>query len=172
MSKHEFWKKYGTFILYNIYGFSATLLETFLYWLFYVKAGINNVISTILATFITITYAFFTNKIMVYQSKDWRLSTVFKEAGSFYGFRTVSTFFNIGYMYVTVDLLHWMPVLMKMIAALIVGMINYILGKKFIFRDRRYQRKTAGEMAGFPRFMGNDPDYSDNSNDGSLAVDE
>ena len=92
MSKHKFWKKHGTFILYNIYGFSATLLETFLYWLFYVKLGVNNVFSTILATFITITYAFFTNKIMVYQSKDWRLMTVVKEAGSFYGFRNTVWF--------------------------------------------------------------------------------
>ena len=178
MSKQEYWDRHGTFILYNIYGFSATLLETFLYWLFYVELGVNNVFSTILATFITITYAFFTNKTMVYKSRDWRLMTVVKEASSFYGFRTISTFFNIGYMYVTVDLLHWMPVMMKMIAALIVGMINYILGKKFIFRDRRYQRKTAEEIARDRRLICNDSDHDTFAADGvdstgeSLAVDE
>ena len=144
MSKNGFWKKYGTFILYNLYGFSATLLETFLYWLFYRKAGINNVISTVLATFITITYAFFTNKIFVYKSKDWRISTIFKEMSGFYAFRIITAFFNIGYMYVAVDLLKWPAVPNKMFAALVVGLMNYLLGKKVVFKKRfRFRDRPA-----------------------------
>ena len=138
MSKHEFWKKYGTFILYNVYGFSATLLETFLYWLLYRRLGMHNVPATIVSTFITITYAFFTNKMLVYMSTDWRLKTLSKEIGEFYGFRILTAFFNVGYMYVTVSLLHWAPVAMKMISALIVGWMNYVLGKKVVFKNRRH----------------------------------
>lgn len=147
MSKHEFWKKYGTFILYNLYGFSATLLETFLYWLFYRELGVHNVPATIISTFITITYAFFTNKIFVYKSKDWRLSALTKEIGEFYGFRIITAFFNVGYMYVTVSLLKWAPVPMKMISALIVGWMNYVLGKKVVFKKRHRFRDRPASRA-------------------------
>jgi len=145
MTKREFWKKYGTFILYNIFGLTATALETFTYWLFYSKSGINNVMSTVMATFITITYAFFTNKILVYRSKDWRISTLLKESGEFYGFRIGTALFNVGYMYVTVDLLKWPPIPMKIIAALAVGLMNYMIGKKVIFKRRRRKMKKETE---------------------------
>ena len=141
MTKKTFWKKYGTFILYNIFGLSATALETFVYWLLFSKAEIGNVVSTIIASFITITYAFFTNKILVYKSRDWRVKTLVTEACEFYGFRIITAMFNVGYMYVTVSLLKWPPIPMKIIAALIVGLMNYMIGKKVIFKNRRRRRK-------------------------------
>ncbi|MBO4393756.1 MAG: GtrA family protein [Spirochaetales bacterium] len=141
MTKKTFWKKHGTFILYNIFGLSATALETACYWLFFSKLEMGNVVSTIIATFITITYAFFTNKILVYKSKDWRLKTMYAEVSEFYGFRILTGLFNVGYMYLTVSILDWPPVLMKIISALIVGLMNYLLGKKIVFKNRRRRRR-------------------------------
>ena len=141
MALNRFWKKYGTFILYNIFGLTATALETFCYWLFFSKLELGNVLSTIIATFITITYAFFTNKILVYKSKDWRLKTMYAEVSEFYGFRIVTGLFNVGYMYLTVSILKWPAIPMKIISALIVGMMNYLLGKKVVFKNRRRRRR-------------------------------
>ena len=141
MTKKTFWKKYGTFILYNIFGLSATALETVVYWLLFSKAEIGNVVSTIIASFITSTYAFFTNKILVYKSRDWRFKTMYAEVSEFYGFRILTGLFNVGYMYVTVSLLKWPAIPMKIIAALIVGLMNYMLGKKVIFKNRRRRRR-------------------------------
>ncbi len=141
MAMNRFWKKYGTFILYNIFGLTATALETFCYWLFFSKLELGNVISTIIATFITITYAFFTNKILVYKSKDWRLKTMYAEVSVFYGFRIDTGLFNVGYMYLTVSILKWPAIPMKIISALIVGMMNYLLGKKVVFKNRRRRRR-------------------------------
>ena len=137
MEKKTPWQKYGTFIIYCIFGFTATVLETFLYWVFYRKAGLDNVPATVIAIFFTITYAFFTNKIMVYRSRDWRLNTLMKELGEFYAFRIATALFNIGYMYVTVSILDWPAVPMKAVAAVFVGIMNYVLGKLVVFKDRR-----------------------------------
>ncbi len=128
------WEKYRTFLIYMVFGLLATLLETFLYWLLYEVVGLSNLVSTVIAIFITITFAFFTNKIFVYRSKVWRLSLLFKELLSFYGSRLLTGLFNMGYMYVTVDLLAWWPVGMKAIAAVLVGIMNYFLGKLVVFR--------------------------------------
>ena len=122
------------------------LLETFLYWFFYERLGIENVMATLFAWMITVTYAFFTNKIMVYKSKDWRPVIVAKEFLYFFGFRAVTGIFNIVYMYVTVDLLHWWPVTNKAIAALIVGLSNYMFGKKLIFKHRKRMDEIAKDI--------------------------
>ena len=145
MTKKTFWKRYGTFILYNIFGLTATALETVSYWLFYQKAEMGNVPSTIIASFITITYAFFTNKILVYKSNDWRAKTMVKEISEFYGFRIFTAIFNVGYMYLTVSILEWPAIPMKIIAALVVGMMNYLIGKRVIFKNRRVRRKKKVE---------------------------
>ena len=131
------WDKYRTFIVYMVFGLMATLLETFLYWLFYEVIGLRNMVSTVIAIIITITFAFFTNKIFVYRSRAWGFSTVIRELLSFYWFRALTGLFNMGFMYVTVDRLAWWPVGMKAIAAVLVGIMNYLLGKLVIFRRAR-----------------------------------
>lgn len=146
MSVKEFWKRHKTFIFYNIFGFTATLLETFLYWLFFKKLGIENVMATLFAWLITVVYAFFTNKILVYKSKDWNLVIIVKEFLYFFGFRAITGIFNILFMYITVDLLHWWPVTMKAIAALIVGLSNYMIGKKLIFKHRKRMDEIAKDI--------------------------
>ena len=130
----SFRDKYGTFIIYMVFGFLATLLETFSYWLFYEVIGLSNMVSTVIAIFITITFAFFTNKIFVYKSKAWSLNPLIKEILSFYWFRILTGLFNMLFMYITVDKLSWWPVGMKAIAAIMVGIMNYLLGKFIIFK--------------------------------------
>ncbi|MBR2282582.1 MAG: GtrA family protein [Spirochaetales bacterium] len=134
---NRLWEKYRTFIVYMVFGLMATLLETFMYWLFYEVIGLSNMVSTVIAIFITITFAFFTNKIFVYRSRAWGFSTVIRELLSFYWFRALTGLFNMGFMYVTVDVLAWWPVGMKAIAAVLVGIMNYLLGKLVIFRRAR-----------------------------------
>ena len=130
------WDKYRTFIVYMVFGLMATLLETFLYWLFYEVIGLRNMVSTVIAIIITITFAFFTNKIFVYRSKEWGFSVVIKELLYFYWFRALTGLFNMLFMYVTVDRLAWWPVGMKAIAAILVGIMNYLLGLLVIFRKK------------------------------------
>ena len=64
----------------------------------------------------------------------------------FFGFRAVTGIFNILYMYVTVDILNWWPVTMKAIAALIVGLSNYMIGKKLIFKHRKRMDEIAKDI--------------------------
>ena len=146
MSAKEFWNRHKTFVFYNIFGFTATVLETFLYWLFYERLGIENVMATLFAWMITVMYAFFTNKIMVYKSRDWNPVIIVKEFLYFFGFRAVTGIFNILYMYVTVDILNWWPVTMKAIAALLVGLSNYMFGKNLIFKHRKRMDEIAKDI--------------------------
>ena len=124
-----FLERHRAFIVYNIYGFMATVLNAVLYALFYESIGLSNVLSTLLSLLVTIVFAFFTNKIRVYRSSGWDLHTLLSESLTFLFARSASSVFDLAFMYVTVDLLSLQAVTMKLISALGVGFINYFFGK-------------------------------------------
>lgn len=133
--------KHKSFLIYCVFGAILTALETFLYWLLYTvifksQAGLYNTISTLLAWFITVCVAFFINKYIIYAERSWERKRVITEALSFFSGRVLSGAFNLGFMVLMVDILKLEPVIMKLIAALIVGIINYFVGKHIVFRKK------------------------------------
>ena len=129
-----FLKARATFIRYCIAGAAATLLETGLYMLMYEMLGIYNVVSTFLSWFITVLFAFVTNKYFVYREKGGE--RIVKELLSFFSCRIGTGVYNIVWMFITVDVLSWNPLWMKLLSALIVGIINYVVGKVMIFKKK------------------------------------
>ena len=129
-----FLKARATFIRYCIAGAAATLLETGLYMLFYEVMGIPNVISVFVAWFLTVLFAFLTNKYFVYRTPGRK--DILKELLSFFSCRIGTGVFNLLWMFITVDLLSLWPLLMKLLSALVVGIINYLVGKMMIFKKK------------------------------------
>ena len=135
-------KKYSDFFLYMIFGALATAINTAGYWLLYSILGLPNLIATALALIITIIFAFFTNKMFVYRSKSLNIEVLIKESSGFLICRALTGIFDMLFMFITVDVLALFPVLMKLIAALLVGLMNYLAGKFLIFK-RDNENKTA-----------------------------
>ena len=129
-----FIKSKATFIRYCLVGALATALETGLYMLFYEVMGIPNVISVFVAWFLTVLFAFVTNKYFVYRAKGGE--RIVKELLSFFSCRIGTGIYNILWMFITVDVLSWNPLWMKLFSALIVGIINYVVGKVMIFKKK------------------------------------
>ena len=129
-----FIKNKATFIRYCMVGALATILETGLYLLLYEIIGISNVPSAFVAWFLTVLFAFLTNKYFVYRSGG--KEGIVKELMSFFSCRIGTGVFNLAWMFVTVDLLKLWPFLMKLLSALIVGIINYLVGKLMIFKNK------------------------------------
>lgn len=132
----KLFNKYRDFIIYTVFGAQATLLNAFLYMLFYQKLLINNVVSTILAWTVTFVFAFITNKFFVYRSKEKRIKYIIIEFINFFLCRSFSGLFDVMFMFISVDLLKLYPLLMKFISAIFVGLINYFGGKLFIFKRK------------------------------------
>ena len=129
-----FIKSKATFIRYCLVGALATALETGLYMLFYEVMGIPNVISVFVAWFLTVLFAFLTNKYFVYRTPGRK--DILKELLSFFSCRIGTVVFNLLWMFITVDLLSLWPLLMKLLSALVVGIINYLVGKMMIFKKK------------------------------------
>ena len=59
---------------------------------------------------------------------------MFKECASFFGCRLATGIMDIAVMYVSVDLLHFNDIIMKIVSNVLVVVLNYIFSKLFIFK--------------------------------------
>lgn len=123
-------------ILYLIVGVLTTLLNGLVYWIS-MKCGIPNVPSTVIAWIIAVLFAFWANKWIVFSSRNLDFRFVLREMMQFFGFRLGTGVLDVAIMYVTVDQLHWHPLLMKLISDFIVTVINFVASKFYIFAKRK-----------------------------------
>ena len=126
--------KYRGMILYIVFGGLATLVNIGAYWLCFNVSGLPNVPSVIIAWLAAVIFAFFTNKLWVFESKSFDKKTLAHEIPTFFGARLFTGLLDLLIMYVTVDVLHWNAMIWKVISNILVIVLNYIASKLVIFR--------------------------------------
>ena len=119
---------------YLIFGVLTTLVNILCFFIldkFNIDIYINNTISWI----VSVIFAFITNKLYVFESKNLDIKTIFKEGISFFGARIFSYFVDMGTIYLLYDGLRIDKLISKIVSNVIVIIINYIFSK-FIFRNK------------------------------------
>ncbi|MET3689586.1 putative flippase GtrA [Priestia megaterium] len=120
--------------LYLIFGVLTTVVNIITY-IFCAKVfHLSYEFSTVIAWFISVIFAFVTNKIFVFSSRDNSLSTIIKETSLFFFYRILSLGLDIGIMFVTIQLIGLQDVLAKVIANIFVVLVNYIVSRFHIFK--------------------------------------
>ena len=123
------------FFIYCIFGAMATLVNMLSYEVFYSFLRLPNTPSVALAWFLAVTFAFFTNKYIVFRSKGKEnIHSLPVQLLSFYLCRAASGVLDIIIMFIAVDIFSWNHTLWKFISNLAMGICNYIAGKIFIFK--------------------------------------
>lgn len=122
-------------IVYVIFGVLTTAVNYISYWFFRSKLGISFLIANTIAWIISVLFAFITNKLVVFESKSFKLKTLLFEFVSFVGARVLSFLFEEGFLAVTTHF-NINEYLSKAIAGIIVIIINYFLSKFFIFKKK------------------------------------
>ncbi|MDE7099243.1 MAG: GtrA family protein [Ruminococcus sp.] len=106
------------------------------------SVGIDNTdlvsdISTAISWVCSVTFAYFTNRVWVFESKVSGAKEFVKEAASFYGGRVV-TFFAEAIMmrvlYSWLNINYWIS---KLLAGVVILILNYIISKLFIFKKKK-----------------------------------
>ena len=92
--------------------------------------------ATILSWILAVTFAFVTNKLFVFQSRNLSPSLVCKEALSFYSCRLMSLAFEFVFMVVCVDFLHIHDFVAKCLTQVFILILNYLFSKFLIFRKK------------------------------------
>ena len=112
----------------------ATLVNMLSYELLYAHIGLINTISVALSWFLAVTFAFFTNKYIVFRVKGTKEKhSILSQLISFYLCRAASGVLDIIIMFIAVDIMDWNHTLWKFISNLVMGLCNYLAGRLFIF---------------------------------------
>ncbi len=131
---HTAWyHKYKEGLLYLFFGGCTTLVNIISFVVlrqFHITVYVSNAI----AWFLSVLFAFFTNKIFVFESRGKSLKKSIQEGVSFFGFRVLSLLFDMGIMYVFIDLLSCGEFISKVVSNVFVIIINYVFSKVFIFK--------------------------------------
>ena len=131
-----FLKRHKDFFVYTVFGACATGINMGSYAQLYRVVGIPNVPATATAWLLAVSFAFFTNKLIVFASKSFTAKRLLFELASFFGCRVATGVLDVFIMWLTVDILDLSPLLWKFISNLIVGIVNFSVGKLVIFRKK------------------------------------
>jgi len=132
----DWYRKHQEGMRYLIFGALSTVVNIVSYTVLYYPFHISNAISNILAWVIAATFAYITNKLYVFNSKVNTKIELFKEIVYFYGCRLLTLVIDEGIMIFTVDKLGWNALLMKIIANIIVIILNFVFSKILIFKKQ------------------------------------
>ena len=127
-------KKYESVILYLIFGVLTTLVNFAVYNICYTKLQFPNLVSNTIAWILAVIFAFITNKIWVFKSKSFQNELVLRELITFVVSRLSTWLLETVIMFVGVDILKGYWLIAKVIASVLVVILNYVFSKLFIFR--------------------------------------
>lgn len=131
---HTSWyNKYREVLLYLLFGGLTTLVNIVAFYILR-KVSVGLQISNVIAWFLSVLFAFITNKLFVFESKNNSRKEDFKEMISFFGFRALSLLFDMGFMHVLVSVLNINELFSKILSNVLVIILNYVFSKLFIFK--------------------------------------
>jgi len=127
-------EKYADVIPYIFFGGCTTLVNIIVYWFLAHPLGMATIPATIVAWCAAVLFAYLTNRRWVFYSTARGQSELLKELGSFFACRLATGVLDWACMYVFVDLLFINDMLIKILANILVIILNYIASKKVIFK--------------------------------------
>ena len=132
----SWYNKYKEGLLYLFFGGCTTLINIISFIIFrQFKLSVD--VSNIIAWLIAVIFAFITNKLFVFDSKNTDRKTVMKETISFLIARVISLGIDTGLLHLMIDFMKIHEVIAKVISNIVVIIVNYIFSKLFIFKKEK-----------------------------------
>ncbi|MBE6708685.1 MAG: GtrA family protein [Ruminococcaceae bacterium] len=154
--------RYKEIINYLIFGVLTTLVDFAVYTPLTVIFGANYkiagfvpwyIVTSVIAWIAAVLFAYVTNKIWVFEQKDWSARAVVHELIPFAGGRVVTLLIQLFLMWLMIDVTHldktglftWGAglvglegdIVVKAIVAVVVVVLNYVISKLFVFKKNK-----------------------------------
>jgi len=130
------YKKYEEIISYLIFGVLTTIVSIASYAIFAHVFNIQYMISTVLAWIVSVSFAYITNKIFVFKSKNLGLKGTIIECFKFYAARIFTLLVDLAFKKFFVDFMHMNDMIATTINQFIIIVLNYVLSKILVFRNK------------------------------------
>lgn len=130
----SFIQKYWAPLSYLFFGVLTTAVSYGIFLPCYNLLKLSATVSNLLSWVAAVLFAYLTNKPFVFKSHDWSLKTVLPEFAKFVSCRIASGVVETGMLLLFVDILGGNGNVWKIIASVVVVILNYIGSKLVVFR--------------------------------------
>lgn len=140
-------------ILYIVFGVLTTVVNLVVFticnrafdgtnflnsdFLSFLFLGKPYLLSNTIAWIVAVVFAFFTNKMFVFQSKSFEIKNLLKELASFLGARVFSLIVEQIGLFILIDKVLLNELVSKIILGIVVVVLNYFFSKLFIFKKSK-----------------------------------
>ena len=137
----ELWNKYKQVVAYLFWGVVTTIVNIASYQWMSTGLHWNYEVATVIAWFLSVLVAFFTNKVWVFGSHYTTISDFIVEILRFFFYRGLTLVIDLIITYVGIKVLKFdtpfQQFIVKFIDNVIVVIANYVFSKWLIFKDNR-----------------------------------
>ncbi len=123
-------------IPYIFFGVCTTLVNMIVYWFCAHVICLSVLISTVVGWILSVLFAYITNRKWVFHSTVTGYKDIFKEITSFFSCRLLTGFLDLFCMFLFVDIFHMNDMIIKILANVIVIVLNYVASKLLIFKQK------------------------------------
>ncbi|CAM3098738.1 GtrA family protein [Leuconostoc rapi] len=126
--------KYQAILLYAIFGVLTTIVNIIVFFLFYNQLHTGHNIAYIVAWFWAVLFAYLTNRVWVFHSKNSTPAAITREIWQFYLARILTGIIGYFILIVGVDFLKQDANIWNIIQNVFVIVSNFVLSKLIIFK--------------------------------------
>lgn len=137
MNIEALYQKYKDIIPYGIFGVLTTLVNVIVYWTSARLLGLGVMPSTVIAWILAVLFAYITNRKWVFHSTAVTAAEIRKEIISFFVCRLATGVLDWACMFIFVDLLRLYDVAIKVLANILVIILNYVASRLVIFKKKK-----------------------------------
>ena len=135
----NFYKKNKKIINYLIFGVLTTLISIVTYTILTITIlnpnnSIELQIANIISWIIAVIFAYLTNRKFVFASNN---KNILSELCKFASSRVTTLLIEMLFMYIFVSVFNFNDKIMKIIAQIVVIVLNYVFSKIFVFRSKK-----------------------------------
>lgn len=120
-------------LLYLFFGGLTFIVSIASYAFFDVPLAMNELVANVLSWILAVSFAYITNKIWVFDAPTHTMKKLVKQMLSFFGGRVATLVIEELILLMFVTLLEFPSVPVKVVAQVIVIVLNYVISKFFVF---------------------------------------
>lgn len=124
-------------LMYLLFGGLTTLINISTFVAVANFLGLDYKIATAIAWLVSVLFAYITNKLFVFQPNQKKHLFTLREILSFFSLRIFSFFLDMITMIILIDFFRFNDLLSKILANILVIMVNYNASKFFIFQKSK-----------------------------------
>lgn len=139
MDLKKYWDKYKHLVAYMFWGVVTTIVNIGAYQIMSPIWHWNYELSTVIAWFLSVLVAYFTNKVWVFGSPYTTVKAFLIELAQFFFYRGLTLLMDMAFMWVGISLLGLksplQQLILKTLDNVVVIVANYVFSKWLIFKS-------------------------------------